>query len=304
MSEAELLKSESITAEAQFESKVGLWDRLRGNSRRVLGIVVLLMFAVLIFLPFWWMLVTSFKPANLVFEYPPEFIPFNPTLNNYERTLGYQGGVVGTWMLNSIIVAAVVTFGNLMVASWAGYALAKMDFPGRRTLFVALIVTMMIPGHVTLIPLYSLVLRMGWIDTYAALTIPWIGQVFGIFLMKQFMQTLPSSLIDAARIDACSEWRIFWKIILPMAMPGIAVLGIFIFMANWNSFIWPLVIMESREMTTIQVGLTLIRYQNVGFLDYSLLMATAVVAAVPMVIVFVLFQRYFLTGLRLGALKG
>ena len=286
MSEAELLKSESITAEAQFESKVGLWDRLRGNSRRVWGIVVLLMFAVLIFLPFWWMLVTSFKPANLVFEYPPEFIPFNPTLNN------------------SIIVAAVVTFGNLMVASWAGYALAKMDFPGRRTLFVALIVTMMIPGHVTLIPLYSLVLRMGWIDTYAALTIPWIGQVFGIFLMKQFMQTLPSSLIDAARIDACSEWRIFWKIILPLAMPGIAVLGIFIFMANWNSFIWPLVIMESREMTTIQVGLTLIRYQNVGFLDYSLLMATAVVAAVPMVIVFVLFQRYFLTGLRLGALKG
>jgi multiple sugar transport system permease protein len=304
MSEGKGLKAAALPADLHFESKVGLRDRLRRKVGRRVGILILLMFAVLIFLPFWWMLVTSFKPANLVFEYPPEFIPFNPTLNNYERTLGYQGGVVGTWMLNSIIVAAVVTFGNLMVASWAGYALAKMDFPGRRTLFVALIVTMMIPGHVTLIPLYSLVLRMGWIDTYAALTIPWIGQVFGIFLMKQFMQTLPSSLIDAARIDACSEWRIFWKIILPLAMPGIAVLGIFIFMANWNSFIWPLVIMESREMTTIQVGLTLIRYQNVGFLDYSLLMATAVVAAVPMVIVFVLFQRYFLTGLRLGALKG
>ena len=304
MSEGKGLKAAALPADLHFESKVGLRDRLRRKVGRRVGILILLMFAVLIFLPFWWMLVTSFKPANLVFEYPPEFLPTNPTLNNYERTIGYQGGVVATWMLNSIIVAAIVTVGNLLVASWAGYALAKMDFPGRRTLFVALIVTMMIPGHVILIPLYGLVLRMGWIDTYAALTIPLIGQVFGIFLMKQFMQTLPSSLIDAARIDACSEWRIFWKIILPLAMPGIAVLGIFIFMANWNSFIWPLVIMESREMTTIQVGLTLIRYQNVGFLDYSLLMATAVVAAVPMVIVFVLFQRYFLTGLRLGALKG
>jgi multiple sugar transport system permease protein len=266
----------------------------------------LLTFAFVTVLPFVWMVSTSFKPASLVFEMPPEFIPREPTLNNFGRVFRYENGVVIGWFLNSAIIAGVVTLSSMLVNTWAGYALAKMNFPGRRVLFWAILITMMIPGQVTLIPLYRLVLNLNWLDTYFAFIVPGIGQAFGIFLMKQYMQTLPSSLIDAARIDACSEWHIFWRIVRPLAMPGIAVVGIFVFMGNWNSFLWPVVVSQSRELTTIQVGLTLVRFPGFqgGQVDYSILMAGSLLAALPMIVVFALFQRFFLSGLTIGALKG
>lgn len=266
----------------------------------------LVAFAILTVLPFVWMITTSFKPTSLIFEFPPQWIPTEPTLNNYQRLFRYDNAIVFKWFRNSVIIAVVVTGVSLVVDTWAGYALAKMRFPGNKVIFWAILASMMIPGQVTLIPLYRMVYYFGWLNSYTAFIVPAIGQAFGIFLMKQYIQTLPSSLIDAARIDGCSEWRIFWKIVLPLAMPGVAVLGIFLFMGNWNSFVWPLIVTQSQEMTTIQVGLANVRFTGLagGQVDYPILMAGAVIAALPMVIVFTLFQRYFLTGLTIGALKG
>lgn len=273
---------------------------------RWLGLIWLVAFAIFTVMPFVWMFTSSFKPSSVVFEMPPTLFPSEPTLNNFQRLFRYKDAVVLNWLKNSAIIALAVTFSNLLVASWAGYALAKMRFTGRRVIFWAILASMMIPGQVTLIPVYMLVYRLNWLDSLPAFIVPAIGQPFGIFLMKQYMQTLPSSLIDAARIDACSEWRIFWKVVLPLALPGVAVLGIFIFMGNWNSFLWPLIVTQSQRMTTIQVGLTNVRYTGLAGaqVDYTLVLAGAVTAALPMIIFFTLMQRYFLTGLTIGAIKG
>ena len=273
---------------------------------RGLGFFWLIAFAVITVMPFVWMFTSSFKPSSVVFEMPPTLLPSEPTLNNFQRLFRYKDAVVLDWLWNSAVIALAVTFGNLIVASWAGYALAKMQFIGRRAIFWAVLASMMIPGQVTLIPVYMLVYRLNWLDSLPAFIFPAIGQPFGIFLMKQYMQTLPSSLIDAARIDACSEWRIFWKVVLPLALPGVAVLGIFIFMGNWNSFLWPLIVTQSQRMTTIQVGLTNVRYTGLAGaqVDYTLVLAGAVTAALPMIVFFALMQRYFLTGLTIGAIKG
>jgi multiple sugar transport system permease protein len=288
-------------------------EREPSNIRRGLGVlgrwlgrIWLVAFALFTVAPFFLMLTSSFKPSTLVFEMPPRLFPSEPTLNNYQRLFGFKDGIVLTWLRTSFIIAATVTVANVLIDSFVGYVLAKMRFPGRRVIFWAIVASMMIPGQVTLIPIYMMVYRLGLLDSLAAFILPWISLSFGMFLMKQYMQTLPSSLIDAARIDACSEWRIFWKIVLPLAAPGVAVLAIFVFMGQWNSFLWPLIVTQSADLTTIQVGLSQVRYTGLagGQVDYTLVLAGAVLAALPMVIVFVIFQRYFLTGLTIGALKG
>jgi multiple sugar transport system permease protein len=163
------------------------------------------------------------------------------------------------------------------------------------------IIALTIPLYVIVVPLYQMMFQFGWMNTYAALIIPALVGPANLFLMKQFMQTLPSSLIDSARVDACPEWRIFLRVVLPMAKPGIAVLAIFTFMGYWNGFFWPLIVTQTSEMRTLTVGLTSVRY---GSFDYGSLMAGSLVAAAPMFLVFLVFQRYFLKGLTVGAVKG
>lgn len=207
------------------------------------------------------------------------------------------------WLLNSVIVAGVITITNVFFASLAGYAFAKLKFPGRNTIFWVLLSTMMIPSQVTLIPLYILMINVFELgDTYTAIILPSIVTVGNIFLMKQYMSTLPTSLIHAARIDACSEFRIFYKIILPMAKPGLAVLAIFTFVAQWNEFFWPFLVTKTSEMRTIQVGLASFKFAQST--DYGAIMAGATIGALPMIILFFALQRYFLQGITIGAVKG
>ena len=208
---------------------------------------------------------------------------------------------IGTWFFNSVYISVVVTLGILLIDSMAGYVLAKKKFPGRNLIFWIIISTMMIPGQVTLVPLFMMIRDLELMDTHWALILPDLSMVFGVFLMRQFMYSIPDELIEAAKMDGASEWKTYWTVVLPLAKPGLAALGIFTFMSVWNSFLWPIIVLNSAELYTLPVGLKTLQDANLA--SFKLLMSGAAVAAIPMIIVFILFQRYFVKGLTLGGVK-
>jgi len=266
----------------------------------VVILVTLIVLALAALVPLYWMFATSLTPSAMTVRFPPELVPSDLTLDNYRAVLRQPN--FWSWVRNSLIQALSVTAVVVATASMAGYALAKLPFPGSRTLFWLFILSMMLPFEAILVPLFLVVTRLGLVDTYLGLLLPLMAAPFSIFLMKQFIQTLPGELIDAARVDGASEPRIFWEVVLPLVRPGLAFLGIVTFVAQWNSFVWPLVVTRSSGMRTLQVGLVLIREQEPLF--FGLQMAAAMLAAVPVIVVFFAFQRYFLRGVTVGALKG
>lgn len=266
-----------------------------------IAVFLLLVWALTTIIPLYWMMIGSFQDSLSSATYEPQMIPSVWSVAPYERFFNQTMAL--RWLLNSVIVAGVITITNVFFAFLAGYAFAKLKFPGRNTIFWVLLSTMMIPSQVTLIPLYILMINVFELgDTYTAIILPSIVTVGNIFLMKQYMSTLPTSLIHAARIDACSEFRIFYKIILPMAKPGLAVLAIFTFVAQWNEFFWPFLVTKTSEMRTIQVGLASFKFAQST--DYGAIMAGATIGALPMIILFFALQRYFLQGITIGAVKG
>ena len=285
-----------------------LEDEKKDAARKRIGLIgkiiiyaVLIGWAILTFIPLIWMVTSSFKDTAAITQVPPQIIPKQPTLDAYKRV--FDTGGFGRWFLNSVIIATVLTISNVIFASLAGYAFSKLRFPGRDKIFWILLVSMMIPAQVTLIPMYILIVNyLDLANTYFAIIVPTLVTTSNIFLARQFMSSLPTSLIEAARIDACSEPRIFWKIILPLTKPGLAVLGIFTFVANWNSFFWPFLVTNTNSMRVLQVGLTSFRYENTA--DYGAMMAGATLTALPMFIVFLALQKYFLQGITVGAVKG
>ena len=271
-----------------------------GPMGTFVGIGVLVALAVLITVPMYWMVVTALTPSGMTATFPPELVPSNPTLRNFEEIL--QRRNFWNWVINSTVMAVVVTLATLVLGSMAGYAFAKIPFRGSRVLFWLHIVAMMLPFEVILVPLFILVSRMGLIDTYAGLIVPLLASPYAVFLMKQFIQTLPSELMDSARIDGASEVQIYALVVLPLIRSGLAFLGIITFVNMWNVFVWPLVVTRSAEMRTLQVGLALVREEVPLF--YALHMAGAAIAAVPVIAVFFAFQRFFLRGVTVGAVKG
>ena len=252
-----------------------------------------------------WMFYTSFNPADrlsamLMGSLPPDFLHGGLTLLNYTRI--FANAPIARWTFNSFVICAVITAVQLLVDSMAGYAFARKEFPGRRILFWLVIGTMMVPVHILIVPLYIMMVRLHLVDTLWAAILPGLAGPFGIFFMRQYMLTIPTELEEAARIDGCSEFQIFFRIILPISAPALGVLAIFLFISNWNSFLWPLLVLNSADMFTLTVGLATL--QDKHALDYGLLMAGAVVASLPMFGVFFLFQRMFIRGVRVGALKG
>jgi multiple sugar transport system permease protein len=268
--------------------------------RRFIALTVLALFAGFTLMPLYWIVITAFQSPSVVITFPPSLYPDPPDWINFSRL--FNSSRILTWMTNSLIVTATVTVSNVLLGSLAGYTLAKKRFVGRQFIFWTVISLMLIPGQLTLIPLYALIIKLEWVNTYKALIIPGLITPFSIFLMKQFLQTLPSELMDAARIDGCGEWGVFRRVVLPMARPGMGVLGIFTFMGAWNEFLWPLIVTNRTSMMTLQIGLNSL--QNQFFTDYGLLMAGAAVSAVPMIVVFLLFQPYFVRGVSIGAVKG
>lgn len=250
--------------------------------------------------PFLWMVATSFKQTTVLFRWPPEFIPRSPTTANYV-SLWTQSDFV-YWMKNSVIISAVVTTISLLFNSMAAYSFAKRSFPGRDILFLLVLGTLMVPGQVTLVPVFLLISKLKWVNTYQAMILPLVAGPFGIFLMRQYMVTIPDALIDAARIDGCSEFGIFTGIILPLVKPALAALAVFAFQGSWNSFLWPLVVTTTSKMRTLPVGLAV--YQAQFTTQWGLVMAGATLTMIPVLVFFLLFQRYFVEGLALTGIKG
>lgn len=271
------------------------------GSRMPLGLVlVLLAFLAVWIVPFVWMALGSVKDQGEILRRPPTWWPENPTWDNFAAWFGPLD--FGQFFTNSAVVAVLTVVGNIVFCSMVGYALAKMDFAGKRVLFALVLITLMVPGVVTFVPLFVLVSGMGLLDTYAALVLPFVTAPLGVFLMRQFMLAIPDALLEAARIDGAGEWRIFTRIVLPLSGPALATLAILTFLASWNNFLWPLVAAQTESSYTLPVALSLYSTgQNAT--DYGLLLAGSVLVILPILILFVLLQRYFIQGVATTGLK-
>lgn len=264
--------------------------------------IVVLLGAAAMLTPFAWMMSASLMTPPEITARPPVWIPAAPQWRNYIEVA--QVIPMGRLYVNSLWVTSATVLGLLFISSLAGYAFAKYEFPGRNALFIATLGTMMIPFFVTLIPVYFVVKQFGWLDSYAGLIIPGLISAYGIFLMRQFMLDLPNELLDAARMDGAHEFAIYYRIILPLSLPALATLGTFTFINVWNAFLWPLLVISSRELFTIPLGLNSLRLYAGEARNLNLLMAGASLAIVPVLLVFVFMQRFFIQGIALTGLKG
>jgi ABC-type glycerol-3-phosphate transport system permease component len=257
--------------------------------------------AVTMIIPYLWMLVTSFKRLEDIQAYPPSFIPYPPTLEAYKDLFDMVPML--RYLFNSLFVAGSITLFNVFATSLAGYAFAKHRFWGRDKLFFIFIGSLMIPWQVNIIPGFVIVKNLGWLNTYKGLIIPSMGWcAFGIFLNRQFIYSIPDDLIDAAKIDGCSEFMIYRTVILPLIKPVLATLSIFTFLQQWNNFVWPLVIIHTPSMRTIPLALAVIQGQFGA--NFAMVMAGAVIATLPMLVVYLMFQKYIIKGIAMTGLKG
>jgi multiple sugar transport system permease protein len=268
--------------------------------RQALAHLVLLAGAVTMVIPFLWMLSTSLKNDQQAYIFPPIWVPDPIMWSNYSTT--WQALPFNLFLINSAIVSVFVTLGQLMTCSMGAFAFARLNFPGRDRVFVLYLATIMVPFQVVMIPLFVLVRELKWIDSFQGLIIPLIFSAYGTFLLRQFFKTIPGELEDAAKIDGCSYFRIYWNIMLPLSKPALATLGIFVCMWSWNNFLWPLLVINSLEMKTLPLGLAYFLGQYTIY--WNLLMVGATIALVPILVLFFLAQRYFIEGITLTGLKG
>jgi len=259
-----------------------------------------ILLALIFSVPFLWMLSSALKPPSEIFVNPPVLISSNYSFNNFTRV--FQQAPFGRYMFNSFFVSTIVTIAGLVFHSMSGYALARLDFPGRNLVFIGIISTLMIPFYTILIPLAVMVRNFGWINTYWALIIPAIPHAFGIFWLRQFFLGIPRDLEDSARIDGASRIGVFLHIALPLARPILAALAVFFFLANWDAFLWPLVATSRPEMRMVQVGIQ--SYTGEHGNAWELVMAASVVAIVPTMALFFLLQRFIVASARMTGLKG
>ena len=250
--------------------------------------------------PFVWMILSSFKTQGEIRQSPPTWLPANPTWSNYSTLFSKLD--LTTFFVNSLIVAVAVTLGNLVFCSMLGYALAKLDFGGKRALFAIVLGTLMIPGVVTFVPMFVLAANLHLTNTLLGMILPFLVQPLGVFLMRQYIAGLPDELIHAARVDGAGEFRIFWNVILPMCGPALATLGILTFLGSWNNFLWPLVVAQSEDKYTLPVALALYSIGQ-NSTNYGLLLAGAVVVVLPVIAVFLALQRSFVQGISTTGLK-
>ncbi len=281
-------------------------ERPRHPLRRAALYAALIGTSILMIGPFYWAVSTSFKPSGDIFASPPKFIPSPWTLSNYGDVFTLLP--FGRYLMNSIFVTGAIVGLNVVFDTAAAYAFAKLRFPGRNVLFFLLLITLMIPFQVNLIPLYRIMVALHdvsphlGVDTYSALILPGAIQVFGIFLMRQFLASIPDDILESARVDGASEFTILARIVFPIAAPGMATLAIFTFLGAWNDFLWPLIVTNTDQVRTLPVGLALLARRNT--VNWGDAMAGTALAAGPMIIVFIFLQRRFIEGLTAGSVKG
>lgn len=262
--------------------------------------LILAPLALLIVFPIVWMVLTSLKPSAETILWPPKMLPQVPTLQNYYEV--FVRWPFLRFFLNSLLVSGVSTVMILLTSSSAGYAFAKIKSRWLNVIFFVFIATIIVPFESYMIPVYLLVNRLGWLDSYPGLILPFIIMAFGVFFMRQTIQAIPDELIQAARIDGCSEFAIFWRMILPLSVGPLSALAIYAFLNVWGFFTWPLIITNTQRMYTTEIGLAL--FQSQFFIEYGLVAAGATVTALPLLLVFFVFQRRIITAVTLTGLKG
>ena len=272
------------------------------NPRLAKAIIngLLIALAVISLGPLLWMLSVSFMQPGEASHFPPRLLPSAPTLHNYRELFERAG--IGKYLLNSFLIATCVTVLSVFFNTMAGYAFAKLNFSGREKIFRGLLAALVIPGQVAMMPLFLMLKQMHLINTYAGAIVPGMAAIFGIFLVRQYARSIPDELLEAARIDGASEFRIFFQIVLPVLKPILVTLAIFSFLGAWNDFMWPLIVLSDQNMQTLPVALASLSRENVQ--DNELMMAGSVVTVLPVLILFLVLQRYYIQGLMLGSVKG
>jgi multiple sugar transport system permease protein len=295
----------SVSPPADLAIKPSAEALLKGSSAPVKRnwaqyIRWLLLFAggVLMVMPLVYMLSTSFKYPFEVYNL--NLVPEEPTLENYTYVL--SDGRFLQWFTNSLVIATLTTLSNVLFDSLVGYTLCKFRFRGRYIVFIAILSTLMIPTEMLVIPWYLMSQQFGWLDTTWGIMFPGLMTAFGVFLMKQFFETVPDDFIEAARIDGLNELQIWWTVAMPLVKPALAALAIFVFLGNWTAFIWPLIVTNSQEMYTLPVGLTTFSVEQA--VEWELIMTGAAISVLPTLVVFLVFQRFIIRGVVMAGLKG
>ena len=277
------------------------------KKNSLLGVIVLhivvITGALITMVPIAFMIYAAFKKTTEIFTYPAWRPPANWNFDSYVSLI--QGWAFEWWYLNSVGYAAIVTVFVLFFCSLAGFAFSKYKFVGKNFLFVTLIASTMIPFQLILIPLFVQMAQYGWHNSIYSMVVPWVAPALGIFLMRQFILAVPTELVEAARMEGASEFRIYWQIVLPLIRPGLLTLGILTFLGSWNSFIWPLLVLRGEKVITLPIGLAQMSSSVAGAkaIPYSEMMAAATLISIPIIVLFLLLQRYFIAGLTIGSVK-
>jgi multiple sugar transport system permease protein len=264
--------------------------------------LLLIAVTIVMIFPFVTMLLTSLMTLSQAYSFPPDLIPKPITVAPYFQALELRPFHI--YLFNSLLVALLITVGRVFTCSLSAFAFARLQFPGRDAIFWVYLSTLMLPEQVTLIPLFFIMKNFGWIDKYQGLTIPFIVTAFGVFLLRQFFLTIPRELEDAAIIDGCGPFGLYWRIIMPLAVPGLAALAVLTFVNSYNMFVWPLIVTNSDSMRTIVVGIGLLTADNTNLTNWPRMMAISAFAVIPSLLMFVFGQRYFVQGITLSGLKG
>ncbi len=281
-------------SERRYRAKVAAFGALKYSFAIVI--------ALLMIFPFYWMINTSFKSIRETRVFPPTLVPEEPVgFENYDAVLTRISFF--SYVKNSVIVTFCITVGALFTSSLAGYIFAKFNFRLRNLLFFLIVATMMVPFHVVLIPVFLIIRELGLYNSLLAVIVPGLVSPWGIFLMRQYMLNLSTEMLDAARVDGASELGIFLRIVLPISRPGLAAVGIFIFMYHWNDFLWPLVVLKDEPLRTLPLGLAVFS-EGFGISRWNIVTAAAVMAVIPIFVVFAFAQRHFIEGITLGSTKG
>jgi multiple sugar transport system permease protein len=276
--------------------------RRPGGAKRVLQYALLIVLTLLFVSPLVWMAVTSFKTQADAIASSPQWIPAHPTTSAYDTMLGSSDTPVLRWFANSVLAAAAQAVLVVATAALAAYALARMDFRGKRLIFGTIVSTLFVPAVILIIPNYIIVSEFAWLDSLTAVIVPGAASAFGVFFLRQFFLSLPEELEEAAYVDGAGPLRIFWSVVLPLSKPALATLALLAFLTNWNDFLWPLYVLFSAEQQTLPAGLATL--QNANAVRYDLLMAGAMIAAVPVLLMYLAAQRFVIEGVSRTGLKG
>lgn len=272
----------------------------KGKLGKAIVVLILSLGAVTMIFPFIWMLLSSFKGQMELLRMPPTFWPERFRWENYREI--FEVMPFFKYFANSIVTALLNTFVGILTSALAGYVFAKYRFKGKELVFWVMIACMMIPYDTLIIPLYKIMVKMHWTNTYLVLTVPFFVNIFGLFMMRQFMESIPNDYIEAAEIDGCGQYKTFFRVIFPMVKPAVAALVIFIFMGSYNSFLWPLINVNSRELFTLPIGMASLTTDKKS--EFELLMAASTMAVIPIFAVFCVAQKHFVAGLTMGGVKG